>query len=262
MGYRHDLLSQVQAMPTSRDMDSPMSQLMGSTPAPPTFLTLPKEIRRLIFDYASDFRIGSDLVESNKGRLIYRLAWPLSPADQRSDHKVTIDSLAMICLQIRFELLPSIMRGYVVKLPAGEPFIKARCLRWVRGVSESFVRSIDWIWLEGQYWTISIHLVGKGSCRQRTEYEDERIRKLNVISGWYSTSHSQTFEEEYFVARVDYSKFKRAVDFAKRTIALVRDAITVDERGNVSIGRTELAGLLEQTSLTTAEQKRILGVRC
>lgn len=240
-----------------------MSQLLESTTAPPTFLTIPKEIRRLIFDHASDFRIGSDLVESNKGRLIYRLAWPLSPSDQRSNQQVTIDSLAMICSQVRCQLLPSIMRGYVVKLPAGTPDNKKRCIDWVQGVSESFVRSIDWIWLEGQYWTISIHLVGKGFCRQKAEYEDERIRKLNVPICWYFASRSKTFEEEHFVARVDYSKFEdEALEFAKRTIALVRDRIAVDEKGNVSFGRNELAGLLEQTSLTTAEQNQILGVRC
>ena len=155
------------------------------------------------------------------------------------------------------------MRGYVVKLAAETLDKKKRCINWVQGVSESFVRSADWIWLEGQYWTISIRFVGKGFCRQRTQHEDERIRKLNPILCWYAASRSETFEEEHFVARVDYSNFKKeALEFARRTIALVRNSVLVDERGDVSFGRNELAGLIEQTSLTTAEQNQVLGVRC
>lgn len=143
-------------------------------------------------------------------------------------------------------------------------------MEWVRGISEGLARSIDWIWLEGRYWAISIRFVGKGFCRQRTECEDERIRDLDVdVDTWYclgdsSARLSKSFDEEHFVLRVDYRHFEEdALAVAKKMATFVQRVLSdsADSGGNGSLGRGELAELLEQTPLTTSEQDHVVGSR-
>ena len=161
-------------------------------PPPPatTLLTLPPELRLQIYSHATSNLIGSSLVRLHSGRLQFRLAWPLSPLDYRSEQQLAIDAIASTSQQIRRELLPIIMRGFIVKFPAWTPEFKVQCIHWIEDVSDLFCTCVDWIWLEGLYWRVSI-LLGReeGGRRTRMVGEDERARGRDVhmheVSSFY-----------------------------------------------------------------------------
>lgn len=54
-------------------------------------------------------------------------------------------------------------------------------MHWIEDVSDLFCRCVDWIWLEGLYWRVSI-LLGReeGGRREEMMGEDERARGRDV----------------------------------------------------------------------------------
>ncbi|KAI5365037.1 hypothetical protein Slin15195_G045750 [Septoria linicola] len=240
------------------DLVAQMSRLgiekwIPSTKNTASFESLPAELRIIIYEYATESTIGASLVTSSGGRIQFRLAWPLSPLDYRSSKQLAVDNIAMVSPQVRNELLPIVMRGFIVKFPAWTPEFKTQCMNWIGDVSETFCRSVDWIWLEGLYWRISIHLVGMGPARSKTSWEDERARAVDM----HMHESSETFEREQFVLRVDYQRSaeERALNCARKTVELVGRLLLV-AAGNGHLGRARMRELLAQTPLTGTEQHR------
>lgn len=232
----------------------------------PTFLSLPFEIRLTICELASSFRFGRDLVRDNNGRLLYRLAWPSSPLDYRNSEQQQVDTLSTLNRLIRSELLPRIMRGYIVKFPAWTPEFKLQCMYWIEAVSEKFCRNIDWFWLEGLYWRFSVHLTGDGKGNERTEcqemeWEDARAQHSDA----HRHAYSETFERKgKFVLRVDCAKHIRsracasARRFARTVERLLQEANADDEAIDGRLGRDQVMLMLTWAALTGAEQMREL----
>ncbi|GIZ47082.1 hypothetical protein CKM354_001018300 [Cercospora kikuchii] len=224
-------------------------------PQPPTLLTLPPELRLQIYSHATSNLIGSSLVRLHSGRLQFRLAWPLSPLDYRSEQQLAIDAIASTSQQIRRELLPIIMRGFIVKFPAWTPEFKVQCMHWIEDVSDLFCRCVDWIWLEGLYWRVSI-LLGReeGGRREEMMGEDERARGRDV----HMHEGSQSFERNAFVIRVDFQRSaqERALRCAARTIDLL-ERLLLDSEDGISLGREQIGTLLSETPLTGTEQHRV-----
>ncbi|PPJ51511.1 hypothetical protein CBER1_07965 [Cercospora berteroae] len=123
--------------PDNQSNDTPKPK----PPRPTTLLTLPPELRLQIYSHATSDLIGSSLVRQHSGRLQFRLAWPLSPLDYRSPQQLAIDAIASTSQQIRRELLPIIMRGFIVKFPAWTPEFKVQCMHWIEDGSQSFERN-------------------------------------------------------------------------------------------------------------------------
>ncbi|KAF2208524.1 hypothetical protein CERZMDRAFT_101273 [Cercospora zeae-maydis SCOH1-5] len=223
-------------------------------PQPPTFSTLPPELRLIIYSHATDNLIGTSLVHLHSGRLQFRLAWPLSPLDYRSPQQLSIDAIASTSHQIRRELLPIIMRGFIVKFPAWTPEFKVQCAHWIADVSELFCRCVDWVWLEGLYWRVSV-VLGKdvGGRRRATLGEDERARGRDV----HMHEGSRSFEREAFVLRMDFQRSaeERALHCAEQTVDLLERLLLGSDDG-ISLGKEQMGILLRETPLTGTEQHR------
>lgn len=213
-------------------------------------LRLPLELRLSIYEYATGYHIGHHLVRLNKGRLQYRLAWPASPLEYRCEAQLQVDDVARLCRQTRLEILPTVMRAYIVKFPAWTPEFKVQCLYWVKDVSEAFCRSIDWYWLEGLYWRLSIHLHTPGISSRDTAWEDSRARENDP----HRHESCETFERESFVLRLDYAGHvkRTACAAAERAAGLLETLVGDDGR----LGRKQVASLLIGVALTGYEQMR------
>ncbi|PIA92002.1 Protein-glutamate O-methyltransferase [Cercospora beticola] len=136
-------LSQVNLQAEETDQPLQPENKPNDTPKPEpppraSLLTLPPELRLQIYSHATSNLIGSSLVRLHSGRLQFRLAWPLSPLDYRSEQQLAIDAIASTSQQIRRELLPIIMRGFIVKFPAWTPEFKVQCMHWIEDVSDLF----------------------------------------------------------------------------------------------------------------------------
>jgi hypothetical protein len=227
------------------------------TRAPTGWVDLPLELRLHIYHLATDYHIGRNLVEANQGRLQFRLAWPMSPLEYRSARQLRVDDVAQISRQTRRDLLPLIMRGYIVKFPAWTPGFKLQCIHWIDDVSELFCRSMDWIWLEGLYWRLSIHLVPATARPGDGAWEDERARQADV----HRHEGSATYARDGFVLRVDYAAHveRNARACGSNTVALLEDLLDAaaaghEERGR--LGKREIGILLRRTALTGWQQMR------
>ncbi|KXT12902.1 hypothetical protein AC579_10463 [Pseudocercospora musae] len=214
-------------------------------------LRLPLELRLQIYEYATGYHIGLHLVRLNKGRLQYRLAWPASPLDYRCGAQLQVDDVARLCRQTRLELMPTVMRAYIVKFPAWTPEFKVQCLYWINDVSETFCRSIDWYWLEGLYWRLSIHLQTPGTIHAETVWEDDRARESDP----HRHEASETFERTRFVLRLDCAGHvkRRATAAAKRAAEYLETLLGAHDG---RMGRSEVTALLNGIALTGYEQMR------
>ncbi|CAK1366568.1 unnamed protein product [Cercospora beticola] len=253
-------LSQVNLQAEETDQPLQPENKPNDTPKPEpppraSLLTLPPELRLQIYSHATSNLIGSSLVRLHSGRLQFRLAWPLSPLDYRSEQQLAIDAIASTSQQIRRELLPIIMRGFIVKFPAWTPEFKVQCMHWIEDVSDLFCMCVDWIWLEGLYWRVSV-LLGRdeGGRRKGMVGEDERARGRDV----HMHEGSQSFERDAFVIRVDFQRSaeERALRCAAQTIDLL-ERLLVDSEDGISLGKEQIGLLLRETPLTGTEQHRV-----
>ncbi|KAK4501452.1 hypothetical protein PRZ48_007261 [Zasmidium cellare] len=216
-------------------------------------LDLPAELRLQIYNHAADFDLGSSKVDIRGGRSRFRVDWTAKSLPPSQNTRSSYSLLAA-CQTIRRELLPIFLRGYIVKFPCWDPGFKLQCLYWIEDVSESFINNIDFIWLEGVYWRISIRL-GKSFVDVK---EDGRATREDCHQ--YQRMQEMAYARDgiEFLLKVEYAREEHTKCAARvvceETKELLRKLLV--KRGESRLGKVELALLIREVSLCGFEQLR------
>lgn len=231
---------------TSQELSQAKSPLMA----------LPPELRLHIYNHVADLELGSSKIEMTDGRSRFRVDWTakaLPPNESTRD----LYSLLATCRTIRRELLPIFLRGYIVKFPCWDPGFKLQCTYWVEDVSEAFIEDMDFIWLEGVYWRISIRL-GKSVVDAE---EDGRATREDCHQYHRMQSVSYAQDGIEFFLKVEYAREEHTNHAARvvceETCGLLTKLLT--GRGESRLGKAELALLIQEVPLCGFEQLRRVG---
>lgn len=213
-------------------------------------LLLPPELRLNIYSHVADFLAGR-----KHGRSRFRVDWTAKALPESPEIR-DLANLVAVCHTIRSEILPLFLKSYIVKFPSWDPGFKLQCLYWVQAVSEEFVNNIDFFWMEGVYWRVSIRL-GKSEV-----HEEEDARATREDCHRYHKIRTMACEEVgcKFVVKVEFARQEQtqmaAEAACRKTHDVVKDLLM--DRGDNRLGKEEMADLIREMPLCGFEQLRIL----
>ncbi|CAK4030943.1 Hypothetical predicted protein [Lecanosticta acicola] len=224
-------------------------------------LSLPPELRLQIYSALADDSIGNSKVQRNGGRSRMRVLWAAAPYElsRRSAAAQHVTHLMAVCRQVRAELLPAYLRGYILKMPAWNDDFKLQCLYWIDGASENFIRNLTWIWLEGVYWRFSIHFIRRGLVFPESVGSDEDAKATGEDSHQYD--ETDRMPGRGFVLRMDSVRQMRylAVTAARVVFHVLEDVAGCKGADEVGLTRDEMKRVLQAAALCAGEQLRSIG---